>query len=162
MSKPNQRNSHLFMRIIVTFCCFIIALMALWYWGMGGDFSSVQNFIMSRGGLTNTNAKPPALFYQTIGVGTGLDDSSSPTKTVNNMFTLELQVVATRSQADRMISDLLKRGVRAFYTEHSDKNGKKIFSIRRGLYSTLEEAQSASRILLAQRSLRNRVVELSP
>ena len=161
MSKPNPRYAgYLFVRIAITLCCFIVALMMLWYWGMGGDLSSMQRLVFSRGGVLSSDA-PPALFYQTIGIGTE-QDSPDPSKTVNDMFTLELQVVATRSQADRMIADLLKRGVRAFYTEHTASNGgQKTYSIRRGLYSTLEEAQSASRILLAQRSIHNRVVTLS-
>ncbi|MDE3270050.1 MAG: SPOR domain-containing protein [Pseudomonadota bacterium] len=159
MSKPNQRSTpHLLIRIAITFCCFIVALIVLWYWGMGGDLSSV---LSKNGMLSHLSDTPPDLFYQTIGVGVDADNTAID-KIASNMFTLELQVVATRSQADRMITDLLQRGIRAFYTEHTDKDGKKLFSVRRGLYSTLEEAQSASRIFLAQRAINNRVVALSP
>ena len=147
-----QSKGYIFFRIFFTFCCFLSALIALWYWGMGGKFHKGKNF------FTSLQDKHTPLFYQSIG-GENTGEVVTEDERIARMYTLQLQVTNSRKEADTIISNLLKKGIKAFYSEKHDGD-KRRYVVYRGLYPTIVEAQTASKHLLANNSLRNKVVEL--
>lgn len=154
MSKMNRRR-FLLLKTGLTFICFLTTLVSLLYLGMGGKVSDLTG----GDGLFGLHRDvPEPLFYQSIGVETNTGDADE-IEQVAQVYTLELALASSRQEADRLISKLLRDEVRAFYSEVR-KNDKTAFSIRKGIFSSLEDARSASKALLAKKDLPNRVIEL--
>ena len=141
-------------KTILTFVCFLASLVALFYFTMqgkdGGIFSA----------LSGDEDKPQPVFYRSIGEGLGERRRVEPAVQVAQVYTLELTTAHSKGEADLLIAKLLKNKVRAFYSEVK-RGDTTIWSIRKGVFSSLQDARSASQALLAERKLNNKVVELN-
>lgn len=154
MSKMNRRGFLVF-KTGLTFVCFLTTLVVLFYLGMGGKVSDLTG---EDGFFGLRRDVPEPLFYQSIGLETH-DGDEGEIEQVAQVYTLELALATSRQDADRLISKLLRDEVRAFYSEVR-KGDKTAFSVRKGIFSSLEDARSASRALLARKDLPNKVIEL--
>lgn len=145
---------YLLFKISLTFGCFLATLIALFYLGLGDGVDGLAKRLSSR-----VAADPDKVFYRTIGNDV---TGESPAGKVGggSSYSLELAVLPSQDRASRMVTGLLKRGVRAFYIEIRTDQQKVVYSVRKGVFSSLAAARSASAALLAQRQLANRVVEL--
>lgn len=141
-------------KTILTFICFIGSLSALLYFTMEGRDGGL--FAV----LSGSEDTPQPVFYRSIGVGDAAHSRFEPAQRVAQVYTLELTTAASKGEADLLIAKLLKSGVRAFYSEikHGDRT---VWSIRKGVFSSLQDAQSASQVLLAERQIKNSVIELN-
>ncbi len=140
-------------KTILTFVCFLAALVALFYLTMkgkeGGIFAALSG-----------DDRPPPVFYRSIGGGLDEQRRVKPAKQVAQVYTLELTTAHSKGEADLLIAKLLKNKVRAFYSEIR-RGDTTVWSIRKGIFSSLQDARSASRTLLAELKLSNKVVELN-
>ena len=142
-------------KTILTFVCFLASLVALLYFFTtkgkeGGIFAA----------LSSDKDKPQPVFYRSIGTGLETRRRVKPAKQVAQVYTLELTKAHSKGEADLLIAKLLKNKVRAFYSEVR-RGDATIWSIRKGVFSSLQDARSASRALLAELKLKNKVVELN-
>lgn len=145
---------YLVFKISLTFVCFLATLIALLYLGLGDGVNDLAKRLSSQGGVD-----PKAVFYRTIGNDV-VDELPDDGDRVVSSYSLELAVFRSQEQASRMVTGLLKRGIRAFYLEVKGGQQGVVYSVRKGVFSSLAAARSASKALLAQRKLANRVVEL--
>lgn len=145
---------YLLFKISLTFVCFLATLVALFYLGLGDGVNDLAKRLSSRGA-----AGHETVFYRTIGNDV-VDELPADEDRVASSYSLELAVFPSQDRASQMVTDLLRRGVRAFYIEVRSGQQGVVYSVRKGVFSSLSEARSASAALLAQRKLTNRVVEL--
>ena len=145
---------YLLFKISLTFVCFLATLIALFYLGLGDGVDGLAKRLSS---LETIGSKK--VFYRTIGndVVDRLPDDDGQ---VASSYSLELAVFQSQNRASKMVTNLLKRGIRAFYIEVQNDQQAVVYSVRKGVFSSLTAARSASAALLAQRKLTNRVVEL--
>lgn len=141
-------------KTILTFVCFLTSLVALFYFTMQGKDGGIF------AALSGDEDKPQPVFYRSIGGGLGERRRVKPAKRVAQVYTLELTTAHSKGEADLLIAKLLKNKVRAFYSEVR-RGDTTIWSIRKGVFSSLQDARSASRTLLAELKLKNKVVELN-
>ena len=141
-------------KTILTFICFLASLIALFYFTIHGKDGGL--FAV----LSSDEHRPQPVFYSSIGDGLGEQRRVEPAQRVAQVYTLELTTAHSRGEADLLIAKLLKSKVRAFYSEIK-RGDKTIWSIRKGVFSSLQDARVASRALLAERKLKNRVIELN-
>ena len=145
---------YLLFKIGLTFVCFLATLIALFYLGLGDGVDGLAKRLSSKG-----RVDPETIFYRTIGNDV-VDELPDDGDRVVSSYSLELAVFRSQEQASRMVTGLLKRGIRAFYLEVRAGQQGVVYSVRKGVFSSLAAARSASEALLAQRKLTNRVVEL--
>ena len=145
---------YLLFKISLTFVCFLATLIALFYLGLGDGVDGLAKRLSSREAVDSEK-----VFYRTIGndVVEQLPDDEGR---VASSYSLELAVFQSQGRASQMVTNLLKRGIRAFYIEVQTDQQTVVYSVRKGVFSSLAAARSASTALLAQRKLTNRVVEL--
>lgn len=141
-------------KTILTFVCFLASLVALFYFTLqgkdGGIFSA----------LSGDDSKPQPVFYRSIGGGADEQRRVAPARRVAQVYTLELATANSKGEADLLLAKLLKNKVRAFYSEVR-RGDAAIWSIRKGVFASLQDARVASRALLAELRLKNKVVELN-
>ena len=112
--------------------------------------------------LPNTQAaSTPAepLFYQAVGVSPLGDTSRGQITLQSAMFTLELGVVARQDAAKKLVADLRKLGVSAFYTPVQEKDGRVIFRVRTGAFPS-QEAANQEVLALGRKQLAAKVIAL--
>ena len=141
-------------KTILTFVCFLASLVALFYFTLKGKDGGIF------AALSGNEDKPRPVFYRSIGGGLDERRRVEPAKQVAQVYTLELTTASSKGEADLLIAKLLKNKVRSFYSEVR-RGDTTIWSIRKGVFSSLQDARSASRALLAELKLKNKVVELN-
>ena len=141
-------------KTILTFVCFLASLVALFYFTLKGKEGGIF------AALSGNENKPQPVFYRSIGGGADEQRRVAPARRVAQVYTLELAMANSKGEADLLIAKLLKNKVRAFYSEVR-RGDTAIWSIRKGVFSSLQEARSASRALLAELKLKNKVIELN-
>ena len=145
---------YLLFKISLTFVCFLATLTALFYLGLGDGVDGLAKRLSLRKAVDHEK-----VFYQTIGNDIGKEPPDDGGR-VASSYSLELAVFSSQDRASQMVTSLLKRGIRAFYIEVPAVQQNVAYSVRKGVFSSLAAARSASAALLAQRKLTNRVVEL--
>ena len=141
-------------KTILTFVCFLASLVALFYFTMKGTDGGIF------AALSGDEGKPRPVFYRSIGGGLDARRRLMPAERVAQVYTLELTTANSKGEADSLIAKLLQNKVRAFYSEVK-RGDTTIWSIRKGIFSSLQDARSASHALLAERKLNNKVIELN-
>ncbi len=141
-------------KTILTFVCFLASLVVLFYFTMRGEGGGIFS------ALSRDEGGPQPVFYRSIGGGLEERRRVEPAKRVARVYTLELTTAHSKGEADLLIAKLLKNEVRAFYSEVK-RGGATIWSVRKGVFASLRDARTASQALLAERKLKNKVIELN-
>ena len=141
-------------KTILTFVCFLVSLSALLYFALEGKDGGL--FAV----LSNNADTPQPVFYRSIGAEERDRRPVEPAQRVAQVYTLELTTASSQGEADLLIAKLLKAKVRAFYSE-AQRGDKTVWSIRKGIFSSLRDAHTASRSLLAEQKIKSKVIELN-
>jgi cell division septation protein DedD len=87
------------------------------------------------------------------------EGKAAPKSKVAKMFTIELGVFGKKDEAERELQRLSKIGIQAFYSPYRTEHGDIFYKIRRGVYSSKQNAEEIIKNLAKQR-IKGRVVEL--
>jgi cell division septation protein DedD len=106
-----------------------------------------------------TTANKP-VFYQSIG-GLSRPAKSGTTTTTNlgERYAVEIKVVSEQSEAERMLTDLAKQGIQAYYTPFNSR-GRVYFRIRTGAYPDRQAAEDSAQKMKISQKLPATIVKL--
>lgn len=154
MNKFKIRQLSMRARMIVTFSVFIAAItLGITILILSGETTVDE--------LKNTVTNQPAtVFYKTIGQAPDLSTLSQGTKAVlQNTYTLEIKVANSRGEAEKIIDQLQRQGIKAYFTP-LNRGGQIVYRVRYGIYKTQSAADKASIGLRASKQISNRVSKL--
>ncbi len=155
--KARNSFSSKFFRLIGALLGFIGALCLVLYLGFGLKFENPKN-----GGKNTSDPEASArhTFYRHIGATSSkVSKAQEIPASFIDKYTLELKVVTRQEDAERVVNDLAKQGVKAYYTPFQS-HGKVFYRIRQGLYGSLETAEAQAKQLKLARGLPVTVIKL--
>lgn len=97
-------------------------------------------------------------FYQSIGNAPLAMHQEN--QDIQNSYTLEIQVAETKTEAEQVVDELGKIGIKAYYTPLA-RQGRVVYRIRQGIFANEQTAEKASIALRAQQQVSNRVIRLN-
>ena len=120
---------------------------------------SEKNFL-SFSNQTASEPLPDPLPYDTVGDYPSFEEGSSANPAVQEKkYTLELGLCNDKTCIERSLKSLSRNGVDAFYTP-ARANGKIVYHIRRGIFSSRKSAEKAQSMIHLEKKLEANVVEL--
>ena len=128
-------------KMIVAFMLTPLLALAMGYWLLN-RLSLPQAPLKHKVKIT---ARPEPLFYRSVGLPRPVDERVEVAKS-EPKYTLELMVTGDIEAAKKMVSDLNKKGVDAFYTPFN-RQGDIRYRVRFGLFPTEAIAQKNKEIL---------------
>lgn len=149
-------------RLAIALTSFVSVLALLIYFGFEKKYQSTgikqikkNSASMNRQGDTNH------LFYKSIGKTTANVNARNLTKRskISNKYTLEFKVFNQSRAAEEFVDSLNHRGIEAYYTPFQ-RNGKVIFRVRRGVFSSKQTAEKAAIALRQKSKVNSRVIKL--
>ena len=148
-------------RILTALGAFVALLCVLIYVGFEIKF---QRFDMK--GLTGAKqslpAMPDPLFYKSIGSisSKDLNRISGRDAQMGQRYTLEIRMTKSRREAEAIVDQLAEQGVQAYYTP-LQRNGRVVYRVRRGIYTSMKLAKRAATELKIRKKLNVRIVQLN-
>jgi septal ring-binding cell division protein DamX len=120
-----------------------------------------SNQLSKTGAQTPQRASEPAVsavFYDRI--GTGQLETEAPVKSpARSSYTLEIKATTSRSEAEAVVDSLQKDGIEAYYTPLNNQ-GRIVYRVRRGIFTTAEAAKNAAVALKDSRGIASKVTQL--
>lgn len=146
-----------FFRLCIALMAFVGALCLVLYLGFGLKFQNPEN---SKKIASGSNGPNGHTFYRHVGATSPkLSEPRQASATFVDKYTLELKVVTLQNEAERVVNDLAKQGIKAYYTPFQS-HGKVFYRIRQGLYASLETAEAQAKQLKLAKDLPVTVIKL--
>ncbi|MEZ4741181.1 MAG: SPOR domain-containing protein [Bdellovibrionota bacterium] len=100
------------------------------------------------------------LFYTTIGhAPKNFKRLNRTTAIKSESFTLEISVARTQQEANKIIDDLSKIGVQAYYTPFNNE-GQVVYRIRTGIFNNQETAKKTAKSLKIAKNIKSKPIKL--
>jgi len=150
-SKPSSSK---LMRIIVAFSMFVAVLSTMLYFGFEKRRQPTK---IKKVFKSSNNAAPRSLPYHTIGNTKQIEQL--PAYQADPKYTLEFQIFRDRSDAEKLVNNLIEQGVQAYYTP-LQRQGEIIYRVRKGVFESKQLALKAADSLQSDKKLNSRVIRL--